>query len=188
MKHLLLVRHGLPHEGHATRPGDPPLHPDGRRHALRLAHKLKREGIDRIVSSPQQRALDTAAPLARLLGIEPDVLEGLAEVDHRTDRYRSVETLRAEEPQRWDEFMASPERFFGRDPAVYRAGVVAAYRAIVADPRGTRIAVFTHGMATKTILFSIAHCSVSRLSGSAVPGLRVDSVNESLCAPPRAPG
>ena len=66
--------------------------------------------------------------------------------------------------------MASPERFFGRDPAAYREGVVAAYRAIVADPRGTRIAVFTHGMATKTILcallglpetgyglFSIAH-------------------------------
>lgn len=201
MKQLLLVRHGLPHEGHANRPHDPPLHPDGRRHALRLAHRLKREGIDRIVTSPQQRALDTAAPLARLLGLEPEVFEGLAEVDRHTDRYRSVETLRAEEPQRWDEFMASPERFFGHEPAAYREGVVAAYRAIVADPRGTRIAVFTHGMATKTILcallglpetryglFSIAHCSVSRLSGSAVPGLRVDSVNESLCAPPRALG
>jgi broad specificity phosphatase PhoE len=108
MKRLLVVRHALPHEGHATRPHDPPLHADGKRHALRLAHKLKREGIDRIVSSPQQRALDTAAPLARILGLEAEVFEGLAEVDRYTDRYRSVETMRAEAPKRWAEFEASP--------------------------------------------------------------------------------
>lgn len=152
MKHLLIVRHALPHEGHPTRPHDPPLHADGHRHARRLAHKLKREGIDRIVSSPQQRALDTAEPLARTLGLRPEVFEGLAETDLYTDRYRSVETMRAEEPDRWDEFVASPIRFLGRDPEAFRAGVVDAYRAIVEGPGGTRIAVFTHGMTTKTIL------------------------------------
>lgn len=195
MKQLLLVRHALPHEGHPTRPHDPPLHADGRRHALRLAHKLEREGIDRIVSSPQQRALDTAAPLARMLGLSPEVFEGLAEVDRHTDRYRSVETMRAEEPERWDEFVASPPRFFGRDPAAFRAGVVDAYRAIL-NGGGTRIAVFTHGMTTKTILgavlgfaetrytqFSIAHGSVTRLSGTTLEAMRIDSLNETLCAP-----
>ena len=199
MKQLLVIRHALPHEGHPTRPGDPPLHADGRRHALRLAHRLKHEGIDRIVSSPQQRALDTAAPLARMLGLRPEVFEGLAEVDHHTERYRSVETMRAEEPERWDEFVASPVRFFGRDPAAFRAGVVEAYRAIVEEPGGTRIAVFTHGMTTKTILsmvlglaavrytqFSVGHCSVTRLSGSTLDTMRIDSLNETLCAPTRA--
>ena len=197
MKQLLVIRHALPHEGHPTRPHDPPLHADGRRHALRLAHKLKHEGIDRIVSSPQQRALDTAAPLARMLGLRPEVFEGLAEVDRHTDRYRSVETMRAEEPERWDEFVASPARYFGRDPAAFRAAVVDAYRAIVEEPGGTRIAVFTHGMTTKTILgamlgladiryslFSIAHCSVTRLSGTTLNAMRIDSLNETLCAPP----
>ena len=203
MKHLLIVRHGLPHENHPARPADPPLHVDGRRHALRLAHKLKHEGIDRIVSSPQQRALDTAAPLARLLGLPVEALEGLAEIDHRTGiPYRSVDNLRAQEPERWDEFVASPVRFFGRDPAAYREGVVAAYREIVEGPKGTRIAVFTHGMATKTILaavlglpeprytqFSIGQCSVTRLSGTTLLGMRIDSINETLCTPvvPRSP-
>ena len=193
MKHLLIVRHALPHEGHPTRPQDPPLHPDGHRHARRLAHKLKREGIDRIVSSPQQRALDTAQPLARMLGLRPEVFEGLAEIDLYTDRYRSIETMRAEEPERWDEFVASPIRFFGRDPETFRAGVVDAYRAILDGP-GTRIAVFTHGMTTKTILgvvlgqaqtrytqFSIAHGSVTRLSGTSLNAMRIDSLNETLC-------
>ena len=209
MKHLLIVRHALPFEGHPTRPGDPPLHPAGRRHALRLAHKLKREGIDRIVSSPQQRALDTAEPLARLLGLRPEVFEGLAEIDRHTDRYRSVETMRVQEPERWDEFVASPYRYFGLDPDVFRAGVVDAYRAIVEAPGGSRIAVFTHGMTTKTILgavlgltqmqyskFSIAHGSVTRLSGTTLSAMRLDSLNETLCPPhpagsgfqPTAPG
>lgn len=196
MKQLWVIRHGQPDEGHAAAPHDPPLLPDGRRHARRLAHRLKPVGIERIVSSPQQRALQTAAPLARLLSLDVEVHNGLAEVDHRGGgRYRSVETLRREEPQRWAEFMASPARFFGHDPAAFRATVVAAYRDILESERGTRIAVFSHGMTTKTLLsavlglpealyaqFTIGYCSVTRLSGPAWGELRVDSVNESLGA------
>ena len=58
MKQLLLVRHGRPHEGHASKPGDPPLHPSGHAQARALAAKrLHLEPIERIVCSPQQRAL-----------------------------------------------------------------------------------------------------------------------------------
>jgi len=173
MKHVLLVRHALPHEGHDRHPGDPPLHPDGRRHAQRLARRLAREGIDRIVSSPQRRALDTARPLVRLLGLVPVVHEGLAEVDHGTPRYR-------------------PARFFGKDPDRWRQGVLDAFAAVLADADASCIAVFAHGMTIKTILcdalgagngharFSIDHGSVSRVSGTGLGRLRVDSVNESL--------
>lgn len=201
MKKLLLIRHGLPHEGHPGRPHDPPLDALGRRHADRLARRLLSEGIDRIACSPQQRAIDTAAPLARRLGLAPEIHEHLAEVDHGTGRYRSVDTLRAEEPHRWDEFVASPARFFGKDPAIYEANVLTAFEAILADARGTHVAIFSHGMTIKTLLcaalrvrdggyerFSIAHCSVSRVSGRTLADLRVDSVNECLCkpAPPQA--
>ncbi|MBT2301906.1 histidine phosphatase family protein [Variovorax paradoxus] len=196
MKRLLLIRHGLPHEGHPGQPHDPPLHLLGRRHAQRLARQLAADGIDRIVCSPQQRAIDTAMPLARKLGLTPEIHDGLAEVDHGTGRYRSVDTLRAEGPERWAEFVASPARFFGKDPAEYEANVLQTFESIVADTRGARIAVFSHGMTIKTILcaalgvreglfgrFTIAHCSVSRLSGRALSDMRVDSVNESLCKP-----
>jgi broad specificity phosphatase PhoE len=198
MKHLLLIRHALPDEGHATSPVDPPLHEDGHRHARRLAEALADplagEGIDRIVCSPQQRALDTAAPLVELLGLDLEVIEGLAEVDRFADvPYRSAETLRAMEPQRWAEFVASPARFLGRDPLAYRQTVADTFRRLIAEPGARKIAVFSHGMTIKTVLglvlgldteghghFSLGHCSVTRLSGRALSRMRVDSVNETL--------
>jgi len=197
MKTLLLIRHGRPDEGHVHRPGDPPLHPLGRRHAKRLASRLQTLGVDRIVCSPQQRAIDTAAPLARALGLAPELHTGLAEVDFGTDRYRSVQTLQAEEPLRWKEFVASPARFFGKDPAEYEAGVLRTFEAILADPHGSCIAVFSHGMTIKTLLYAVlgvhagAHsliaidwCSVSRVNGTALGQMRIGSINESLCKPP----
>lgn len=198
MKRLLLVRHGRPDEGNAKRPGDPPLHAAGRNHATRLATRLRIEGVDRIVCSPQQRAMDTAAPLARLLGLVPEIHSGLAEVDHGTERYRSVKTLQLEEPQRWKEFLASPARFFGKDPVVFEANVLQCFAAILADPHDSCIAVFSHGMTIKTLLYSVLgvkgsphsliaidHCSVSRVSGQGLETLRVESINESLCKPPQ---
>lgn len=196
MKQLFLIRHGLPHEDHPRFPGDPPLHPEGVRHAGRLATALAKLGIDRIVSSPQQRALDTAMPLAAKLQMKLEVIDGLAEIDHGVERYRSLETLRAEEPHRWSEFVASPERFFGKDPDGFRATVIASFEEILRAPDSRSIAVFSHGITIKTLLsaalglpgtnfakFAVAHCSVTRLSGTEVRSLRIDSVNESLCTP-----
>jgi broad specificity phosphatase PhoE len=190
-KHLLLVRHGQPHEGHPLFPGDPPLHAAGHAQARTLAlRRLVAEPIDRIVSSPQQRALDTAAPLARLLGIEVELIAGLAECDLGTARYRSPETIRREEPDRWDEFLASPPRFLGIDPEAFRATVLATFAALLDDVHGRTIAVFSHGMPIKTLIahamrmsgtesFSLDYCSVTRVIGSSLDNLRARTVNES---------
>jgi probable phosphoglycerate mutase len=200
MTRLLLIRHGLPHEGHARQPGDPPLHTLGRAHARRLATRLLAEGVDRIACSPQQRAIDTAAPLAKRLGLLPEINEGLAEVDHGTVRYRSVPTLQREEPERWQEFIAAPAKFFGKDPAVYEATVLRTFDALLADSRDGCVAVFSHGMTIKTLLYAalgvrgsshslltLDHCSVSRVAGTGVATLRIQSINESVCAPPAHP-
>ncbi|MGJ7509570.1 histidine phosphatase family protein [Variovorax sp. GT1P44] len=190
-KQLLLVRHGRPDEGHASNPGDPPLHAVGHAQARAVAvRRLCLEPIDRIVSSPQQRALDTAAPLARHLGIEIEVIPGLAECDLHTTRYRSPETIRREEPHRWAEFLASPPRFLGVDPDAFRQTVFDAFAQLLADSRGTTIAVFSHGMPIKTLvshalrtpgtdLFSIDHCSVTRAVGTSLEDVRVRTLNES---------
>ena len=195
VKKILLIRHGLPHENHPVYPGDPPLHPDGVRHARRLARRLQSEGVDAIACSPQRRAQDTAKPLSRLLGLTPVIYEHLAEVDHGTEKYRSVETLQNESPERFALFMASPARFFGKDPDEFRRGVLHAFHALASEPSSRCTAVFAHGMTIKTILCAvlniqdeyarllISHCSVSRLSCSTKGSFRVDSVNESLCRP-----
>ena len=84
---LLLVRHGAsaPYrvggefalvDGH----GDPPLDPIGHHQAERVAERLAGENIAAIYVTSLQRTVQTAAPLASRLGIEPIVEPDLREV------------------------------------------------------------------------------------------------------------
>ena len=191
MTKLILVRHGMPDEGHLLRPQDPPLNRTGQRQAAQTAERLGGEGVGRIVSSPQLRAQNTAAPLAQKLGLAVETLEGLAEVDRYTDRYRSPETIRKENPERWEEFQQSPARFFGRDDGEFRMAVLQAFTTILAGPAEQKVAVFTHGMPIKTLLlhilglttaekFTIGHCSITRVTGDSIDALRIESINEAL--------
>lgn len=52
---------------------DPCLSAQGREHARRLVHELAGEHITRILVSPFTRALETAAPIAKALGITPEI-------------------------------------------------------------------------------------------------------------------
>jgi probable phosphoglycerate mutase len=84
---LLLVRHG---ESQAARAdtqfplcgghADPPLDPRGHDEAERVAHRLADERLSAIYVTPLQRTAQTAAPLAKQLGIEPRVEPDLREV------------------------------------------------------------------------------------------------------------
>jgi broad specificity phosphatase PhoE len=89
MTKLILVRHGMPEEGHLLQPQDPPASKTGESQAAQIADRLAAEGVGRIISSPQARARNTATPLAQKLGLAVEIVEGLAEVDRYTDRYRS---------------------------------------------------------------------------------------------------
>ncbi|GGC65557.1 histidine phosphatase family protein [Chelatococcus reniformis] len=180
---LLLVRHCRPHEGHPQAPGDPPLADDGRSHARQVAAALAAAGIDRIVASPQRRARETAQPLSDLLSIPVEIVEGLAEVDLHAERYRSPETIRAELPDRWDEFVRSPAAFFGLDEMAYRAAVLSGVAALLG--RGHRtVAVFSHGTPIKIVLrealgldsrapLTLDHGSVTPITGTTGDGLRL---------------
>lgn len=95
---LIVVRHRVPDEGNINQPGDPRLNNAGRLQASRLAERLSNGGVSPIVSSPQQRALETAQPLSELLGLPVEVLDGLARADRHTKGYRSPEAVRREEP------------------------------------------------------------------------------------------
>jgi broad specificity phosphatase PhoE len=190
MKQLIFVRHGMPDEGNAARPHDPPLNGTGLRQAEELGKHLSRERVDLVVSSPQMRAQNTAAPLAALLRLPIVTLKGLAEVDLHTDRYRSPQTIRKEYPDRWDAFLKSPAGFFGWDEETFRLGVVSAV-AETMKSEATTIAVFTHGTPIRTMVqhalgperaprFPIGHCSITRLAGLSIDALNIQCVNESV--------
>jgi len=58
---------------------DPPLSLAGRAQAARLVGFLRRRKLDRVVCSPMRRAVETATPAAKALGVplvlEPDLVE-----------------------------------------------------------------------------------------------------------------
>ncbi|MDT5387367.1 MAG: hypothetical protein QOE04_1008, partial [Mycobacterium sp.] len=66
---LLVIRHALPLRSEPGQGSDPNLSEDGIEQAKRLPDALARFPITRLVSSPQRRALQTAQPVADVLGM-----------------------------------------------------------------------------------------------------------------------
>ncbi|MGH9276060.1 MAG: histidine phosphatase family protein [Acidimicrobiales bacterium] len=137
---LLLIRHALPvriDEGSVDGPADPHLSPLGVAQAQALAAWLADEQVDALWCSPMRRALETAAPVAELLGHAATMDEGLAEFDRHAASYIPIEELKAANDPRWNEV---PEQ-----PDVLMAVVVEAIERIVAGHPGERVAVVCHG-------------------------------------------
>lgn len=84
---VVMVRHGasaaaVPGETHELLEGrgDPALSPTGVEQAEAVGARLAAEGFRRIFVTPLRRTGETAAPLVRATGLEPVVIEDLAEV------------------------------------------------------------------------------------------------------------
>jgi len=82
---LVLVRHG---ETEFTERGllhgrlDSPLSARGRHHAEQAALRLQSQRFDALFSSPQGRAMETAAIIGRATGLTPHPVEGLREAHY----------------------------------------------------------------------------------------------------------
>ena len=152
---LILVRHGESEaavegqpfelvEGH----GNPALSTNGREQAERVGARLAKEPIDAIYVSTLRRTSQTAAPLARRLGLEPIVDRDLREVylgewESGLFRKKVIErdpiAVRMVEEQRWDVIPgAEPQAEFAQ-----RARTVV--ERIAAAHPDQRVAVFAHG-------------------------------------------
>lgn len=152
---MLLVRHGesaptvhgvpVPlTDGH----GDPPLAPEGREQAERVADRLVDQRIDAIYVTTLCRTVQTAAPLAARIGLEPVVEPDLREVflgewESGLFRQRVAEmdpiAIRMFTEERWDLIP-------GGEPADEFSGRVERGLArIVAAHPDQRVAVFAHG-------------------------------------------
>ena len=152
---LLLVRHGAstpwaPGRDFALRDGhgDPELSPEGLDQAEKVAERLATEGVDAIYVTTLRRTHQTAAPLARLTGLEPRVEPDLREVylgdwEGGVFRQKVVEAdplaVRMFDLESW---AVIP----GAEPdAVFAGRVRAAVLRLAADHPDQRVVAVTHG-------------------------------------------
>jgi probable phosphoglycerate mutase len=152
---ILLVRHGesehaIAGESFALRDGqgDPALSPEGAAEAELVCARLASEQIDAIYVSTLRRTAQTAAPLARRLGITPVEDAGLREVflgeweggefrERVADQHPVAVRMFAE--QRWDLIP-------GAEPAgEFAERVRVAVQRIAAAHKDQRVATFAHG-------------------------------------------
>ncbi|MGH3759501.1 histidine phosphatase family protein [Actinophytocola sp.] len=152
---ILLVRHGesAPARENRSFPlvdghSDPPLAVEGEREAEVVGDRLAVEPIEAIYVSGLRRTVQTAAPLAKRLGLTPAVEPGMREVrlgdwEGGLFRIRVSENhemaQRMWEIQRWD---VIPNAESTEDLA---ARVRASIKRIAAAHPDQRVAVFTHG-------------------------------------------
>ncbi len=111
---LLLARHGQTGEnagGKILGRRDPPLSPEGREQAARLAERAVSAGVAAIWTSPLQRALATAATVAEAVGAEPVVLDDLIESDRGSWEGQSVAHLAEVSPELHAAFEAADPDF-----------------------------------------------------------------------------
>jgi probable phosphoglycerate mutase len=153
---ILLVRHGesepaVEGQSFALLDGqsDPALAPEGEAEAEQVCDRLASEHIDAIWVSTLRRTAQTAAPLARRLGLTPVVDADLREVflgeweggglfrQRVTDQHPVA--IRIFEEQRWDVIPGAEAA------APFAARVRAAVERIAAAHPDQRVAAFAHG-------------------------------------------
>jgi len=123
-------------------PADPPLSRDGHEQAVRMAFRMQRETIDRLYSSPMNRAYQTAEHLARLANKEIEVKQGLAEFDRQDKDYIPVEELKELNHERWVQLMRGEA---GVDFDEFSCTVIQGLEHIVRENKGKRVAIICHG-------------------------------------------
>jgi broad specificity phosphatase PhoE len=189
---IVLVRHALPVRIDATpdgTPADPGLAERGLVQALRVVDALRHDQVDALYSSPARRAVETAAPLAAALGLEPVLEGGIAEFDVADSSYVPVEELRASRDPRWLRLVAGDLYTDAVDPHAFRARVVEAIERIAALHPGGRAVLVSHSGSInayaghvlgeqRAIWFAPAYCSVNRIAISRDGRKGIVSLNE----------
>ena len=127
----------------------------GLQQAEALAASLAGLGLAAVYASPLARALDTARPIAAAHGLEPSVLDALAELDFGEVEGLRVDEMEAERPELFRAWMddTAQVRFPGGEGlADLRGRVLPALVEIRARHERQAVAVVAHGGVIRVVL------------------------------------
>ena len=160
---LIFVRHGLPLRREAVDgPADPGLSDEGHHQASRLAEYLATESIDAIYSSPMQRAMQTAEPLSKKIGMSISVVDEIAEFDRLSNEYIPIEELRAANDPRWHKLVAGEWESDSDTFDEFRNRVVSSIEALIDSHASQRIVIVCHGGVINQYLSHVLGISTER--------------------------
>jgi broad specificity phosphatase PhoE len=164
-----LVRHGQSQfnamgrvQGHTNSP----LTPQGHAQARATGEALRGRGISAIYTSDLLRARQTADEIGRVLGIDPQPVEGLREVSLGEWEGKEIEEIRSTDPHTLELWYASPmeARIPGAEPLdAFRKRVISTFGGLLkAHPHG-EIVVVSHGGVLSVIIADILQMSLNSL-------------------------
>jgi broad specificity phosphatase PhoE/ribonuclease HI len=153
----LLLRHGetpLSVEKRFSGTGDPALTENGLAMAAAAASRLRGSGAAAVVSSPLQRARQTAALVAEALGVETEVEPGLRETDFGDWEGWTFAEVRQKWPDELDAWLASTAVAppFGESFDDTTARVQSALRRLLVRHAGQTVVVVSHVTPIKTLV------------------------------------
>jgi len=154
---LLLIRHA---ENDYTRTGKlagqlPGVHLNekGREQAQALAARLSKAPVKAIYSSPLERALETAGPLAKALKLDVRTCDGVCEIDYGAWSGRSLKQLAR--TKLWADVQRRPSRMQFPEGETFLAAQARAVQAVEqlarAHPKDL-VAAFTHADVIKLVV------------------------------------
>lgn len=185
---LLLIRHALPLRSEPGQGSDPDLSEEGIEQAKRLPDALARFPITRLVSSPQQRSIQTAQPVADTLGLPVEIDDRFAEYDRDLPHYIPIEQIAAEYPEEMAR-LASGHLPSSVDETAFLKRINEGIGDVVAaGNHEDTVAVFSHGgvinglvhtilRTEKVLCVSVDYAGVTRLLSSRSGPMYVASVN-----------
>jgi len=135
-----------------------PLDDVGREQARALAERCASEDFTTFVTSPLARARETAAIVAGVIGLEPEVDDRWAETDAGDWTDRPFAEIVAEDPERFAAFTRVDPGFAfpgGESFADHQARVADAARDLAARTDGGRALVVCHGVTIRLALLAI---------------------------------
>ncbi len=129
------------------------LSPDGRQQAERLASTLGVRPIAAVVSSPLQRARETAAPLAARLQLPVTIEQGLDEIDFGDWTGLGFAALEGRpEWDAWNRFRSTAACPGGESMLAAQARALAATLQLAAAHRGAELVLVSHQDVLKSLL------------------------------------
>ncbi|MEU6252317.1 histidine phosphatase family protein [Streptomyces sp. NPDC047043] len=190
---LLLARHGQTvwhAENRYAGVSDVPLTDTGHAQAEALGRWAAAHPVDAIWTSPVSRAVITAEPACRALGLIPHREPDLRECDFGVAEGRTLAEFAQEHPKAAEAFRADPvaHPFPGaEDPAAAAARGAAALHRIAAAHDGERVLVVAHNTLFRLVLCELLRIPVSeyrrvfpRLRNAAVTELRMETTSVGL--------